>query len=157
MHSFIYDKLNKKGSIMHIFLKEFLDSQLFGIILGAVLTGGFTCLIDYFKFSINENIYLKRKREILYQKMYDFSMRFEKDIRTKKCVNMSKGTKDLWNEIQIESIFGRQSTVECFYDLYEDLQNNFESSSNIVKVHVENNKKILKFYSIIKNELGIKD
>ena len=142
---------------MHIFLKEFLDSQLFGIILGAVLTGGFTCLIDYFKFSRNENIYLKRKREILYQKMYDFSMCFEKDIRTKKCVNMSKSTKDLWNEIQIESIFGRQSTVECFYDLYEDLQNNFESSSNIVKVHVENNKKILKFYSIIKNELGIKD
>ena len=39
---------------MHIFLKEFLDSQLFGIILGAVLTGGFTCLIDYFKFSRNE-------------------------------------------------------------------------------------------------------
>ena len=142
---------------MHIFLKEFLDSQLFGIILGAVLTGGFTCLIDYFKFSRNENIYLKRKREVLYQKMYDFSMRFEKDIRTKKCVNMSKGTMDLWNEIQIESIFGRQSTVECFYDLYEDLQNNFESTSNIVKVHVENNKKILKFYSIIKNELGIKD
>ena len=102
-------------------------------------------------------MYLKRKREILYQKMYDFSMRFEKDIRTKKCVNMSKCTKDLWNEIQIESILGRQSTVECFYDLYEDLQNNFESSSNIVKFHVENNKKILKFYSIIKNELGIKD
>ena len=67
--------------------------------------------------------------------MYDFSMRFEKYIRTKKCVNMSKVTKDLWNEIQIESIFGKQSTMESFYDLYENLQNNLELSSNIIEVH----------------------
>lgn len=138
-------------------LKDFLTSQLFGIILGALLTGGFAFLIDCYKSSREERIYLKRKREVLYQKMYDFSMRFEKDIRTKKCVNMSKGTKDLWNEIQIESIFGKQSTMECFYDLYEDLQNNLEISSNIVEVHIQNNQRILEFYSVIKDELGIKD
>ena len=138
-------------------LKEFSTSQLFGIILGALLTGGFTFFIDCFKASREERIYLKRKREILYQKMYDFSMRFEKDIRTKKCVNMSKGTKDLWNEIQIESIFGKQTTMECFYDLYEDLQNNLELSANILEVHKQNNGRILEFYSVIKNELGIKD
>lgn len=138
-------------------LQEFLNSQLFGIILGAILTGGFTLLIDCYKSKKEERIYLKRKREILYQKMYDFSMRFEKDIRTKKCVNMSKGTKDLWNEIQIESIFGKQSTMECFYDLYEDLQNNLELSSNITEAHKQNNGRILEFYSVIKQELGIKD
>lgn len=139
------------------FIQEFLNSQLFGIILGAILTGGFTFLIDCYKSSREEHIYQKRKREVLYQKMYDFSMRFEKDIRTKKCVNMSKGTKDLWNEIQIESIFGKQSTMEYFYDLYEDLQNNLELSSNIIEVHKQNNGIILEFYSIIKNELGIRD
>ena len=89
--------------------------------------------------------------------MYDFSMRFEKDIRTKKSTIMSKGTKDLWNEIQIESIFGRQTTMECFYDLYEDLQSNLEKFPNILEVHKQNNGKILEFYALIKNELGIKD
>mgnify|MGYP006985821542 CR=1 FL=1 len=138
-------------------IREFLNSQLFGIILGAILTCGFTLLIDFYKSKREELIYLKRKREVLYQKMYDFSMRFEKDIRTKKCINMSKSTKDLWNEIQIESIFGKQSTMECFYDLYEDLQNNLELSSNILEVHKQNNGRILEFYSVIKQELGIKD
>ena len=138
-------------------LKEFFQSQLFGIILGSLLTCGLTLLCDNLRFKRDEKIYLKRKRESLYQKMYDFSMRFEKDIRTKKSIIMSKGTKDLWNEIQIESIFGRQATMECFYDLYEDLQNNLEKFPNILEVHKQNNGKILEFYALIKNELGIKD
>ena len=139
------------------FLKSFLHSQLFGIILGAFLTGGFTWFCDWRRSKREEKLYLKRKRESLYQKMYDFSMRFEKDIRTKKMPKMSQGTKDCWNEIQIESIFGKHSTMEYFYDLYEDLQNNLEISPNIIEVHQENNRRILEFYALIKNELGIKD
>jgi len=143
---------------MLIILKEFLTSQMFGIILGAILTGGFTLIVDLIKSNREEKTYIKRKRENLYQKMYDFSMRFEKDIRTKKNAIMSKGTKDLWNEIQIESIFGKQSTMETFYDLYEDLQENLEkSANNIIEVHIQNNQRILEFYSHIKKELGIKD
>ena len=143
---------------MLIILKEFFTSQIFGIILGAILTGGFTLIVDLIKSNREEKTYIKRKRESLYQKMYDFSMRFEKDIRTKKNTIMSKGTKDLWNEIQIESIFGKQSTMETFYDLYEDLQENLEkSANNILEVHIQNNQRILEFYSHIKKELGIKD
>ncbi|CDF00091.1 unknown [Clostridium sp. CAG:813] len=143
---------------MLIILKEFFTSQIFGIILGAILTGGFTLIVDLIKSNREEKTYIKRKRESLYQKMYDFSMRFEKDIRTKKNTIMSKGTKDLWNEIQIESIFGKQSTMETFYDLYEDLQENLEkSANNIIEVHIQNNQRILEFYSHIKKELGIKD
>lgn len=143
---------------MLIILKEFFTSQIFGIILGAILTGGFTLIVDLIKLNREEKTYIKRKRESLYQKMYDFSMRFEKDIRTKKNTIMSKGTKDLWNEIQIESIFGKQSTMETFYDLYEDLQENLEkSANNILEVHIQNNQRILEFYSHIKKELGIKD
>lgn len=93
---------------------NFKNSQLFGIILGAVLTGGFTFFIDCYKSKREERIYLKRKREVLYQKMYDFSMRFEKDIRIKKCINMSKGTKDLWNEIQIESFLVNNQQWNAF-------------------------------------------
>lgn len=143
---------------MLIILKKFFTSQIFGIILGAILTGGFTLIVDLIKSNREEKTYIKRKRESLYQKMYDFSMRFEKDIRTKKNTIMSKGTKDLWNEIQIESIFGKQSTMETFYDLYEDLQENLEkSANNIIEVHIQNNQRILEFYSHIKKELGIKD
>lgn len=143
---------------MLIILKEFFTSQIFGIILGAILTGGFTLIVDLIKSNREEKTYIKRKRESLYQKMYDFSMRFEKDIRTKKNTIMSKGTKDLWNEIQIESIFGKQSTMETFYDLYADLQENLEkSANNIIEVHIQNNQRILEFYSHIKKELGIKD
>lgn len=143
---------------MLIILKEFFTSQIFGIILGAILTGGFTLIVDLIKSNREEKTYINRKRESLYQKMYDFSMRFEKDIRTKKNTIMSKGTKDLWNEIQIESIFGKQSTMETFYDLYEDLQENLEkSANNIIEVHIQNNQRILEFYSHIKKELGIKD
>lgn len=55
------------------------------------------------------------------------------------------------------AIFGKHSTMEYFYDLYEDLQNNLELSPNIMEVSQENNKRILEFYALIKNELGIKD
>lgn len=47
--------------------------------------------------------------------------------------------------------------MECFYDLYEDLQNNLDLSSNITEAHKQNNGRILEFYSVIKNELGIRD
>ena len=39
----------------------------------------------------------------------------------------------------------------------EDLQNNLEKFPNILVVHKQNNGKILEFYALIKNELGIKD
>lgn len=139
-------------------LQSFLKSQLFGIILGAILTGGFSWFIEWRKTSKDEQIYLKRKREALYQMMYDFSMRYEKDIRTRKDTWMSKETKDLWNTIQVESIFGSQKTMDWFYDLYAELQENFiKTPNNIKKVHNRNNKKIIEFYTHIKQELGIKD
>ena len=81
-------------------IEKFLDSQLFGVIIGAILAGSFTLLVDKLRFSKEEKIYLKRKRESLYKKMYDFTMRYERDIRIRKSTWMSEKTKDLWNEIQ---------------------------------------------------------
>lgn len=133
--------------------KIFINSQIFAVIVTALLTFA----IDKCKFKRDERLYLKRKRESLYQKMYDFTMRFEKDIRDKKRPDMSKATKDLWNEIQIESIFGKHETMEYFYDLFDDLQKNFEQMEDMTEIHVENNKRILEFYRHIKSELGIKD
>ena len=138
-------------------IKTFINSQIFAVIATVVLTFLSTLAIDKLKLNRDEKIYLKRKRECLYQKMYDFSMRLEKDIRDKNKAVMSKATKDLWNDIQVESIFGRQSTMEAFYDLFDDLQKNFEQMEDMTEIYVENNKRILEFYTHIKSELGIKD
>ena len=138
-------------------IKTFISSQIFAVIATVVLTFLSTLVIDKLKLNRDEKIYLKRKRECLYQKMYDFSMRLEKDIRDKNKAVMSKATKDLWNDIQVESIFGKQDTMEAFYDLFDDLQKNFEQMEDMTEIYVENNKRILEFYTHIKSELGIKD
>lgn len=139
-------------------IKTFINSQIFAVIVTVVLTFLSTLVIDKLKFSRDEKIYLKRKRECLYQKMYDFSMRLEKDIRDKNKAIMSKATKDLWNDIQVESIFGKQDTMEAFYDLYEDLEASLDNENNDwLEIHKQNNTRILEFYVLIKQELGIVD
>ncbi|MGN1153285.1 MAG: hypothetical protein ACI4S3_04595 [Candidatus Gastranaerophilaceae bacterium] len=138
-------------------IKTFINSQIFAVIVTVILTFLSTLIIDKIKFNRDERIYLKRKRECLYQKMYDTAMRFEKDIRNRKAPVMSNGTIDVWNEIQIESIYGKHETIEMFYDLFEDLQKNLEQKDDMLEIHAENNKRILEFYRHIKGELGIKD
>lgn len=140
-------------------IKTFINSQIFAVIVTVVLTFLSTLVIDKLKFSRDEKIYLKRKRECLYQKMYDFSMRLEKDIRDKNKAVMSKATKDLWNDIQVESIFGKQDTMEAFYDLYEDLVTSIDEGNDgyCKAIQERNNARILEFYALIKSELGILD
>ena len=41
-------------------LKDFFHSQLFGIILGTILTGGFTILCEKIRANREDRIYLKR-------------------------------------------------------------------------------------------------
>lgn len=103
---------------------QILVSSLSGIVGAAV--GGFATYLTMakqFKFMAEQEIqkqkrddelYLKRKREDLYAKMYDFLMRFEKDIRIGKDNWMSKQTKDLFNTIQVECIWGNKKQWICF-------------------------------------------
>lgn len=101
---------------------------------------------------------MKRKREDLYAKMYDFLMRFEKDIRIGKDNWMSKQTKDLFNTIQVECIWGNKKTMDLFYDFFGDLfKSPTQYRKDFYKAHDKNNKKILKFQAHIRKELGIKD
>lgn len=106
----------------------------------------------------DDELYLKRKREELYVKMYDFLMRFEKDVRIRKSTYMAEETKDLLNIIQIESIWGNKHTMKIFYELWSELSESFpEYKKNFDKAHAKNNEKILDFQSHIRKELGIKD
>lgn len=106
----------------------------------------------------DDELYLKRKREELYVKMYDFLMRFEKDVRIRKSTYMAEETKDLLNIIQIESIWGNKHTMKIFYELWSELSESLpEYKKNFDKAHAKNNEKILDFQSHIRKELGIKD
>lgn len=105
-----------------------------------------------------DELYLKRKREELYVKMYDFLMRFEKDVRIRKSTYMAEETKDLLNIIQIESIWGNKQTTDMFYKLWKELYESLpEYKNNFDKIFDENNEKILTFQIHIRKELGIKD
>ena len=87
---------------------QILISSLSGVLGAAV--GGFATYITMskqFKYMTeqeakkqkrDDELYLKRKREVLYAKMYDFLMRFEKDIRISKSSYMAEETKNLLNE-----------------------------------------------------------
>ena len=90
--------------------------------------------------------------------MYELVMRFEHDIRNGKKDIMPKASKNLWNEIQSESIYGKQSTMDYFYKLCQELEESLDDESvEPFDKHIENNTKILEFYRHIKKELGIVD
>ncbi|OLA67061.1 MAG: hypothetical protein BHW56_00275 [Acetobacter sp. 46_36] len=140
-------------------------SGIFGTIIGGFIA--YLTMTKQFKYMAEQEIqkqrrddelYLKRKRESLYAKMYDFLMRFEKDIRNGKDNWMSKQTKDLFNVIQVECIWGNKKTMDLFYDFFGDLFNSpSQYKKNFNKAHAKNNKKILDFQAHIRKELGIKD
>jgi len=149
-------------------LEQIIISSLSGILGAAV--GGFATYLTMakqFKFMTEQEIqkqkrddelYLKRKREDLYAKMYDFLMRFEKDIRIRKSTYMAKETKDLLNVIQIESIWGNKQTTVMFYKLWKELYESLpEYKNSFDKIFDKNNEKILTFQTHIRKELGIKD
>lgn len=149
-------------------LEQIIISSLSGILGAAV--GGFATYLTMakqFKFMTEQEIqkqkrddelYLKRKREDLYAKMYDFLMRFEKDIRIRKSTYMAKETKDLLNVIQIESIWGNKQTTDMFYKLWKELYESLpEYKNSFDKIFDKNNEKILTFQTHIRQELGIKD
>ena len=142
---------------------QILISSLSGVLGAAV--GGFATYITMskqFKYMAeqeakkqkrDDELYLKRKREVLYAKMYDFLMRFEKDIRIRKSSYMAEETKNLLNIIQIESIWGKKKTMDLFYNLLEELYKiPFKYIKDFEKAHNKNNKKYFNFKMIsVKN------
>lgn len=140
-------------------LKTFLESQLFGIIVGAILTGGFTWFTEWRKSVGEQKVHLREKREELYEQMYDFVMRYEKDARTYKSRKyISEETRDMFNEIESKTIWATVNIREKFYSLFGEIM----ESANSYKKHWEktsdrNRKKILDFKEQIRKELGLKD
>lgn len=125
-------------------------SGIFGTIIGGFIA--YLTMTKQFKYMAEQEIqkqrrddelYLKRKRESLYAKMYDFLMRFEKDIRNGKDNWMSKQTKDLFNVIQVECIWGNKKTMDLFYDFLEIY---LIAHHNIRKTSIRHTQRIIKRY-----------
>lgn len=137
---------------------DFFSSQTFGVIIGAVLTAGFTWFIEYLRAKRDEKLYVKRKREEVYVKLYDFLMRLEKDIRIRKNTYMSEETKNYYNNLEMQTIWASNKVSDKFYDLCKALcQSANDYKKDVNKTHNKNNKKILAFKDYIRKELSIKD
>ena len=136
-----------------------MNDTLIGIIVGAILTGGFTWFIEWRKSVGEQKVHLREKREELYEQMYDFVMRYEKDARTYKSRKyISEETRDAFNAIEPKTIWAVVNIREQFYSLFGEIMD----SANSYKKHWEktsdkNRKKILDFKEEIRKELGLKD
>ena len=136
-----------------------MNDTLIGIIVGAILTGGFTWFIEWRKSVGEQKVHLREKREELYEQMYGFVMRYEKDARTYKSRKyISEETRDIFNEIESKTIWATVSIREKFYSLFGEIM----ESANSYKKHWEktsdkNREKILNFKEQIRKELGLKD
>ena len=128
---------------------------LLGIVIGWLLN---LCQ-SYFTNKREDRIHLRDKREELYEQMYEFVMRYEKDARTyKNNKYISEDTRDFYNAIEPKTIWATVKIQEQFYTLFEDIM----ESANSYKKHWEktsdkNRKKILDFKEQILKELGLKD
>ena len=128
---------------------------LLGIVIGWLLN---LCQ-SYFTNKREDRIHLRDKREELYEQMYEFVMRYEKDARTyKNNKYISEDTRDFYNAIEPKTIWATVKIQEQFYTLFEDIM----ESANSYKKHWEktsdkNRKKILDFKEQIRKELGLKD
>lgn len=145
-------------------IKENLDIflggifSLVGVIIGAILTALFTWSIEFLRVKREEKLYIKRKREEVYVKLYDFLMRLEKDIRIRKNTYMSEETKNYYNNLEMQTIWVSNKVSEKFYDLCEALcQSANDYKKDVNKTHNKNNKKILAFKDYIRKELSIKE
>jgi len=136
-----------------------MNDTLIGVIVGAILTGGFTWFVEWRKFVRDQKVHLRNKREELYEQMYEFVMCYEKDARTYKSNKyISEDTRDFYNEIEPKTIWATVKIREQFYTLFEDIMESAKSyKKHWEKTSDKNRKKILDFKELIRKELGLKD
>ncbi len=131
--------------------EAFWQSQLFGVIVGGVIAGiiGFisTFFVNYFQNKREDRIHLRKKREELYIKLYDFLMKYnaqpQKDSIPRDLAVFS-------NEIQPEMIFASENVGNFYYDICNRIRTKLDEKDTI-KEHIIN------FQKLIRTELGIKD
>lgn len=128
---------------------------LLGVVIGWLLN---LCQ-SYFTNKRADSVHIRDKREEIYEQMYDFIMRYEKDARTYKSNKyISEDTRDFYNALEPKTIWATVKIREQFYTLFEDIMENAKSyKKHWEKTSDKNRKKILDFKEQIRKELGLKD
>ena len=140
------------------FGKEFLSSQLFGIILGALLTGGFTWFLEWRKYVAEQKNHLREKREEIYLKMLNilYILRNEalntnnKDITQlrKQEINECYALINMYASKNVKEKYNLTTkNIDLFFMKAPKDPAILETSVNSVDV----------FINLIRKELGIKD
>ncbi len=128
---------------------------LLGVVIGWLLN---LCQ-SYFTNKRADSVHIRDKREEIYEQMYDFIMRYEKDARTYKSNKyISEDTRDFYNALEPKTIWATVKIREQFYTLFEDIMESAKSyKKHWEKTSDKNRKKILDFKEQIRKELGLKD
>lgn len=141
-------------------LKTFLESQLFGIIVGAILTGGFTWFTEWRKSVGEQKVHLREKREETYLRVIDVLTRHEKCYREKRVIEDEyEEYKKEFNDLQsYMMVYASPTIYKEYYKLCNDITDTYikikkrKDRENMVET---NAKKIEKFADKIRKELGI--
>lgn len=141
-------------------IKTFLESQLFGIIIGAILTGGFTWFIEWRKSVGEQKVHLREKREETYLRVIDVLTRHEKCYREKRVIEDEyEEYKKAFNDLQsYMMVYASPTIYKEYYKLCNDITDTYikikkrKDRENMVET---NAKKIEKFADKIRKELGI--
>ena len=141
-------------------LKTFLESQLFGIIVGAILTGGFTWFTEWRKSVGEQKVHLREKREETYLRVIDVLTRHEKCYREKRVIEDEyEAYKKAFNDLQsYMMVYASPTIYKEYYKLCNDITDTYikikkrKDRENMVET---NAKKIEKFADKIRKELGI--
>lgn len=139
-------------------LQQFFSSQTFGVIIGAVLTAGFTWFIEFLRAQREEKQHLKRKREEVYLRMLKIlylirneglncqnkSISKEREKEMEECyapINLyaSRKIKDIYN-------FTAKSIDVFFMQSSQDTKP-LETAKNTIDT----------FIDLIRKEVGIED
>ncbi len=120
---------------------DFFSSQTFGVIIGAVLTAGFTWFIEFLRARSDEKLYLKRKREEAYLSA------LEVFFDTMNILDGEKWTQNIKSASAKVALYLPDNDVKEYTDIVALIRSG----------NVSDDSRMEKFASHCKRKLGIKD
>ena len=137
---------------------QFFSSQIFGIILGSLLTAGFTWFVEWRKSVGEQKVHLREKREEVYLKACDILMRLDKCYREKYVEQDEyEEYKKLFNDLQSHMLVYASSEISLrrrreIATLYVGIKKKKQRE----KLQRINANKVEQFANKIRKELGVK-
>lgn len=127
---------------------DFFSSQLFGVIIGALLTGGFALLLDWLRSEREHTQHIRQKREELYIQILDVLMVYNMS----KHNSLQKQTQEVLvtiNKLQAHvGLYASKKVFNGYYKILDAIQDNKDKETIRLQ--------IMDFTQKIKKELGIK-